>query len=385
MISREWVAGQTDELDLGLGPAACLECLRRAWLLSELAPYIEKIATRDAGSRVQELMRLSDADLCFCAAPKRASALLETAALIPGHSFETAMLESACWSVCRHHPAYPSGLRDLGDAPSALFCIGEPCRLALLEPDRTVAIVGARRATTYGRGVATQLGRDLARVGLSVVSGMAHGIDASAHRGAIESGFTCAVLGCGPDVAYPATNRGLHRRIREQGLVISELPPGTTPWRWTFPARNRIMAGLASMTVVVEAAIRSGSLITTTMAADCGRDVGAVPGPVNSETSGGSNALISSGACLITCAQDVLDAMVGVGETALRASGSPLDPDLMEALGGFERSDGSFDSFARGAGLDASQATIALTRLELLGYLECSVLGTWTRTALMAP
>ncbi len=354
-------------------------------MISELAPYIEKITTREIGSRVQELMRLSDADLCLCAAPKRASELLETAALIPASSFEDAMAEVDSWVVCRHHPAYPVGLRDLGDAPSALFCIGESGRLELLQPERTVAIVGARRATSYGRGVATELGRELARVGISVVSGMAHGIDASVHRGAVESGFTCAVLGCGPDVAYPATNRGLHRRIKEDGLVMSELPPGSTPWKWTFPARNRIMAGMASMTIVVEAAIRSGSLITTTMAADCGRDVGAVPGPVNSETSGGSNALIASGACLITCAQDVLDAMVGVGEGAVRVCGPPLDPDLREALGAFERSDGTFDSFAIDGGLSASRATIAMTRLELLGYLECSALGTWTRTALAAP
>src|SRR6185312_15363204 len=128
--------------------------------------------------------------------------------------------------------------------------------------------------------ISRELGRDLAAAGMVVVSGMAFGIDACAHRGALESGRTVAVLGCGADVAYPATHRSLWRRLQERGLVLSELPPGTGAWRWAFPARNRIMAALAAMTVIVEGEERSGSLITADLAADLGRDLGAVPGPV---------------------------------------------------------------------------------------------------------
>ena len=134
------------------------------------------------------------------------------------------------------------------------------------------------------------------------------------------------MLGCGADVAYPAAHRSLWRRICEQGLVLSELPPGTGAWRWAFPARNRIMAALAGMTVVVEAAERSGSLITADLAADLGRDLGAVPGPVSSRVSAGPNNLLADGACLVRDAQDVLDAMLGPGAARLERAGPPLDP-----------------------------------------------------------
>jgi DNA processing protein len=183
-----------------------------------------------------------------------------------------------------------------------------------------VTVVGARRASSYGREVARELGRELAAAGLVVVSGLAFGIDACAHRGALEAGLSFAVLGCGADVAYPAAHRSLWRRIGETGVILSELPPGTGPWRWTFPARNRIMAALGAMTVVVEAAERSGSLITADLAADLGRDLGAVPGPVGSRLSAGPNNLLAGGACVVRDAQDVLDAMLG------RARGGSAEP-----------------------------------------------------------
>ncbi len=191
-----------------------------------------------------------------------------------------------------------------------------------------MTIVGARRATSYGREVARELGRELAAAGMVVVSGLAFGIDACAHRGALDAGRTIAVLGCGPDIAYPAAHRSLWRQICEKGLVISELPPGAAPWRWTFPARNRIMAALAGMTVVVEAAARSGSLITADLAADLGRDLGAVPGPVTSRASAGPNNLLAGGACVVRDAQDVLDAMLGAGAKRLDRGGPALDQDL---------------------------------------------------------
>src|SRR5436305_5249316 len=177
--------------------------------------------------------------------------------------------------------------------------------------------------------MARELGRELAAAGLLVVSGLAFGIDACAHRGALDANTTVAVLGCGADGAYPASHRSLWRRICERGLVLSEMPPGTGAWRWTFPARNRVMAALAGMTVVVEAAARSGSLITADLAADLGRDLGAVPGPVTSRASAGPNDLLAGGACVVRNGQDVLDAMLGAGVRPIDRTGPPLDADAL--------------------------------------------------------
>jgi DNA processing protein len=294
-------------------PRACPDCLRRSRLLAHLAPYIEKVATGAPGSRSPELLRLSNEDLAAATAPNVATQILAQVMAVPESRLAADLLAAQCWACCRHDRGYPLGLRDAADAPWALIGRGDPALLDRLEPEATVTVVGARRASTYGREVARELGRELAAAGLVVTSGLAFGIDACAHRGALDAGLTVAVLGSGADVAYPASHRALWRRICERGLVVSELPPGAGAWRWTFPARNRIMAALAGMTVVVEAAQRSGSLITADLAADLGRDLGAVPGPVNSRFSAGTNDLLAGGACLVRDAQDVLDAMLGPG------------------------------------------------------------------------
>jgi DNA processing protein len=290
-----------------------------------------------------------------------------------------------CWSTCRHRSRYPIGLRDASDAPWALIGRGDPGLLDGLEPFGAVTIVGSRRATSYGREVARELGRELATAGIVVVSGLAFGIDACSHRGALDAGRTVAVLGCGPDVAYPAAHRSLWRRIAESDLVLSELPPGASPWRWTFPARNRIMAAIAGMTVVVEAASRSGSLITADLAADLGRDLGAVPGPVTSRASAGPNTLLAGGACLVRDAQDVLDALLGPGARRLDRTGPTLDPTLAAALAAVESGESTCDAVATSLDLSGPEAAAALARLELLGYLATTPVGTVTRTLLSAP
>lgn len=292
------------------------------------------------------------------------------------------LLLAECWACCRHGELYPDSLRDASDAPWALIGRGNPRLLDGLEPFEAVTIVGARRATSYGREVARELGRELAAAGMVVVSGLAFGIDGCAHRGALDAGRTIAVLGCGSDTPYPASHRSLWRKVCESGLVVSEFPPGATPWRWTFPARNRIMAALAGMTVVVEAAARSGSLITTDLAADLGRDLGAVPGPVTSRASAGPNGLLASGAHVIRDAQDVLDAMLGPGRKQLQPKAPSLDPDLEAALTAVESGHSSCDAVATATGLSGGTAAAALARLELLGYLTCSSLGTYSRTLL---
>jgi DNA processing protein len=366
-------------------PRACPECLRRSWLLALLGPYIEKIATGAPGSRSPELLRLGNEDLVAVAAPKVAAHLLGHVAAISERRFEEELLAAGCWACCRHGELYPDPLRDAADAPWALIGRGSPALLGDIEPFETVTVVGARRATSYGREVARELGRELAAAGMVVVSGLAFGIDACAHRGALDAGRTIAVLGCGPDTAYPAAHRSLWRRICERGLVISELPPGATPWRWTFPARNRIMAALAGMTVVVEAAARSGSLITADLAVDLGRDLGAVPGPVNSRASAGPNNLLAGGACVVRDAQDILDAMLGPGAKRIERAGAALDPRLAAVLSAVEMGEGSCDGVAAATGLSGPDTAAALARLELLGYVTCSTVGAYSRTLLSPP
>jgi DNA processing protein len=203
-----------------------------------------------------------------------------------------------------------------------------------------------------------------------VVSGMALGIDSAAHAGSLDGGTpTVAVLAGGADVPYPASKRGLYRRIAEHGCVISEMPPGFTPFRWCFPARNRTIAALGRMTVVVEAAERSGSLITAEVAADLGRDIGAVPGPVMSWRSRGTNALLRDGATLIRDARDVLDGVVGVEAAVPQDPAAGLEPRLASLLRAVA---GGRDTLAALAGApDQAQSTLAaLTELELAGRLR---------------
>lgn len=359
---------------------ACFSCLRRAWLLAELAPYLEK--TR--GRRVAELLARDDRRLLEAVAPRHGERLAAKLASVTGEEMLESTERAGCWSTCRHRDDYPSGLDALGDGPAAIFGRGDRRRLRALVPQRSVTVVGSRRASSYGLAVARDLGQELAMAGMTVVSGLALGIDACAHTGALQTGLSCAVLGCGADIVYPPRNRGLYMQHLERGLILSELPAGTTAWRWMFPARNRLMAAISGMTVVVEARRRSGSLITATMAQELGRDLGAVPGPVTSAASHGANELVAHGACLVRGAQDVLDAMLGAGHARV-PTGPRLEPELSLALDAFETSGGDLDAFAAALEADSPPAAVALARLELLGYLRCTGLGRWTRSSLVVP
>jgi len=193
------------------------------------------------------------------------------------------------------------------------------------------------------------------------------------------------VLGCGADVAYPAAHRSLWRQICESGVVLSELPPGTGAWRWTFPARNRIMAAMAGMTVVVEAAERSGSLITADLAADLGRDLGAVPGSVTSRMSAGPNNLLAGGACVVREAQDVLDAMLGPGARTAKRVGPRLEATQHSVLAAIEGGSVTCDAIAADLDLSGGEVAAALAGLEALGYVSCSMVGVYCRTLLRPP
>lgn len=212
-------------------------------------------------------------------------------------------------------PTYPTRLKMIPDPPPLLYITG-----TLTERDElAVAIVGARRATAAGRVMTEELSHDLAALGVTVVSGLARGVDAAAHRGALAAqGRTIAVLGCGIDQTYPPEHERLRRQIEEQGAILSEVPVGAPPHSHHFPRRNRIISGLSMGVIVTEAAINSGSLITARLAAEQGREVFAVPGFVKEDTSRGTNALIKDGAALIERAQDVIDAIMPQLEPALR-------------------------------------------------------------------
>lgn len=292
-------------------PTACPACLRRTRLLGLLGPYIERATIAPTNPGVFELLRLGDEKLVETVAPKVVAQLLARVEAVPEAHLDAELAAASCWATCRHDEFYPQALHDDPAAPAALVGRGDSALLAAFEWSEAAALVGARRATSYGREVARELGYDLAAGGVTVVSGLAFGVDACAHRGALDAGRTIAVLGCGPDIAYPAAHRSLWRRISESGLVVSEFGPGAAPWRWTFPARNRIIAALAGMTVVVEAAERSGSLLAAETAARLGRVVGAVPGPVTSHASDGPNRLLADGARVVRDAEDVFSVLLG--------------------------------------------------------------------------
>jgi DNA processing protein len=289
-------------------PHACPDCLRRSWLLALLAPYIERIVRHPPNALSLSLLELSDQTLAAAAAPQTAEQILARVDAIPESRFLEELEEGNCWACCRHDGLYPEQLTHDSSAPPALIGCGDASLLSRLDLDTTVAIVGARRATSYGRETSRRLGEELAEAGINVVSGLAFGIDGCAHRGAIDhDGLAVAVLPCGPDQAFPGAHRSLWRRITERGLVISELPPGTPPWRWTCFARTRTVAALAKMTIVVEAAPNSRSLIAVEQAQRFGgRAVGAVPGPVTSRASAAPNSLLRGGARVVRNATDIL-------------------------------------------------------------------------------
>ncbi|HEU5362748.1 MAG TPA: DNA-processing protein DprA [Gaiellaceae bacterium] len=267
--------------------------------------------------------------------------------------------------ISRRERGFPARLRSIHDPPPGLFVRGAaPFELL----DRTaVAIVGARACSAYGSAVAFELGRELARAGVLVVSGLARGVDAAAHRGALESGETVAVLGCGVDRDYPRAHAALAAAIAANGLVVSEYPPGVEPAPWRFPARNRIVAGLCDATVVVEARERSGALITADLALDEGREVLAVPGEITSNLSRGANALLRLGAAPVTSVDDVL-AAVGVSR-APAVEQAPLEPRLEAVRAAVADSPAAADEVVRRTGLAPGAAAAALAELELLGVV----------------
>jgi DNA processing protein len=272
--------------------------------------------------------------------------------------------------VGRSEASYPGRLRSVHDPPIGLFVRGNG-ELGLLDLP-CVAVVGARACSSYGTDVAVTLGRELARAGVVVVSGLARGVDGAAHRGALEAGITVAVLGCGIDRDYPSAHAALAALIAAQGLIVSEYAPGVEPAPWRFPARNRIVAGLGDATVVVEARARSGALITADLALEEGREVLAVPGEITSNLSAGTNELLRLGAIPVTSAADVL-AVLGIEPPPPSPPPIPtasLSPAAQALAAAVADAPLTFDELIRRSSLEPPVVSAALVELELLGLVR---------------
>jgi DNA processing protein len=269
----------------------------------------------------------------------------------------------ACVHVGQHE--YPDRLWQIPDPPPVLWVLGRA--EALTSP--AVAVVGARQATPAGLSIATRLSRELAQAGLTVVSGLARGVDGAAHKGALEAGgVTVAIQGCGPDLVYPREHTALARRICESGTLATEFPPGSQPLPWRFPLRNRVISGLSRAVVVIEASDKSGSLITARAALEQGRDVLAVPGSVASGRYRGGHALIKDGARLVETVEDVLEE-IGWARRAVPAAGE-ADKELI--ISNLERimapgESYTLDDLAALTGQAAPALLAELAALELAG------------------
>ncbi len=332
----------------GIGPA-------------RLASLRERFGSATAAWRASpaELSAVLDARVLACLEATRANLDID------GAMQRLAALGATVVSV--DDRGYPERLRQLAQPPFVLYARGD---MALLSQP-CVAVVGARRATPYGLMATQRLAGDLAAAGVTIVSGLAAGIDAEAHRAALAAnGATAAVLGCGLDVCYPASNRGLQRSIASRGLLVTEFPPGTPPTAGNFPARNRIISGLSQAVLVVEAGNRSGAMITARYAAEHGRDVFAVPGSIFSPASQGAHELLASGAGVARSADDILAAL-GLPpprralEPATKASGAAAT--VLAALGPEPM---HIDDLGRQTGLSSAEVAQALSSLELQGVVR---------------
>ncbi len=314
------------------------------------------VDTWRAGGATAEAVARLRSDFGF-EVPRRSVVAKEFAALQPLGIAVVGLLD----------PSYPPLLAAIPDPPLALFIQGDSA--ALLRP-LMIAIVGSRRASPSGREFARALANDLGRAGFVIVSGLAAGIDGCAHRGALDGkAATVAVMGSGHAKVYPANHQGLAREVIAAGALVSEYPPSSIASQAHFPERNRIISGLAAGVVVVEATVRSGSLITARMALEQGREVLAVPGPVLNGTHGGCHRLLKQGAALVEDAVDVLDAF-GIQATAVAEVELPSNPILARVLNSVTYSVAALQDIVELLAMPVDEVLGALVELELEGFVE---------------
>lgn len=309
--------------------------------------------------------------------PRLARLLSDKKALVRSRNLADAELETLYRNqislTSLDDSVYPGQLRGLADAPPFLFYQGE---LACLDKP-SVALVGSRSVSSYGAMVSGMLGDGLASSSVVVVSGVATGVDGCAHRGALKAGgLTVGVLGCGLNICYPKRHAGLYREIIDNGVLLSEYPCGTKPDGFRFPARNRIISGLSLGVVVVEAALKSGSLITARLALDQGKEVFAVPGRIDSFRSAGTHLLIRQGALLVQCVDDILlelgllPVTRGQGRGQKEGSHPEADQAAQQLLSCLDVYPIDIDTLMRVSGLDGGQILDLLLQLELQGLVR---------------
>ncbi|MEO8755326.1 MAG: DNA-processing protein DprA [Casimicrobiaceae bacterium] len=343
-----------------------LHALPHADLVALLRAFVTPEAVL-AASRTQLSAVVPDAVVAKLAAPPADDALARTSAwlALPGHDL-----------VAWDDPDYPQALLELGYAPPALFFMGR--RELLNRP--ALAIVGSRNATAQGKDNARNFAHALADAGLTIVSGLALGVDGAAHEGALMgTGSTLAVVGTGLDRVYPARHRDLAHRIAAEGGLLSEFPPGTPPREWNFPRRNRLISGLARGVLVVEAALQSGSLITARLAGEQGREVFAIPGSIHSPLAKGCHKLIREGAKLVETAQDILEEMGMVAKAVPLQSAAAAPMSESALLAALADDPVDIDALAERTGLPAHAVTAELTELELAGIVAALPGGRWQR------
>lgn len=356
---------------------ACEACLLHSVLRGETLTMLE----HDSFGRAEaaEILRL-EPDAMLGALRKRQPDVARIISVRTEDLLAAAERDFGLWTLCGHEPEYPTRLRELPDPPPVIYGVGSLERFVDLGSDG-VAIVGARRASAYGREVAYSLGNDASAAGMTVVSGMALGIDGAAHRGALQGGDrTIAVLAGSPEIPYPRSHRLLHEQIVERGCVISESPPGSVSRKWAFVARNRVIAAMARMTVFVEGGDSSGAKHTVRFAADLGCSVGAVPGPVTSPMSRAPNELLMRGeAALVRDFADVSrELRQDIGDLPAELFDlDSIETRVLELIGEGERTPRAL--IARLEGADGREVSRALGRLEMLGRIERGPGGEYLR------
>jgi DNA processing protein len=353
---------------------ACDDCLRRTDLVAALAGWLDvEWRRRDAPGRVLARPDESLLEACGSARVRARYDRFDAARA------RAAIRDAGLAAICRCDDAYPERLRDLADPPAVLHVAGDP---ECAGTPASVAVVGARRATPYGLTVARELGRGLSAAGVTVVSGLALGVDAAAHAGALEGAAApVAVLAGGADRPYPASKRTLYAAVRAAGAVVSEMPPGFGIHRWAFVARNRLIAALAQVVVVVEATERSGSLTTADLAAELGRTVAAVPGRVTCATATGVNALLRDGAVLVRNVDDVLEQLAditGAQYEVCPPGENGLDPILRQVLDAIGAGHSTLPMLV-GCGFDARTVLAGLGELEARGLVRRGFGGRYER------
>jgi len=349
---------------------ACDDCLRTSAALASVGGWLEVTTPRSRPSRLLSL----DPEALASAVRKSGEIRIctEIEEFDPAQERERT-IGLGVLSACRHGGdfAWPEALVDDPEPPAVLNVLGNPHLLATEQ--RRIAVVGARKADAYGRWISKEVASTAARAGGVVVSGLALGVDGAAHEGALSSGSstTIAVVGGGVDRVYPKANSELHRQIVEHGCVVSEMPPGCGVWKWSFPARNRLIAALSELVVVTQAAVGSGSLHTAEAALTRGRPLAAVPGRIDSSICEGSNRLIADGA-MVVC--DPADPARFIGLEP-RANRSVIPDELADTWRAVVS--GQIETIISAGGAVGRAAARDLVRLELSGLVEREPGGRW--------